>query len=106
MSGSFAVMQIYSEECKVPSHDGYTCEETRDGNNVDFDVVYERNGWKWKRCPKCKHCIEFFGGSHIVTCRRYSSTIDVVADVELNFATGVDNKYHSRIPSSLSICVA
>nr|GEY68777.1 IBR domain, zinc finger, RING/FYVE/PHD-type, E3 ubiquitin ligase RBR family [Tanacetum cinerariifolium] len=37
----------------VPWNDGgYTCKETRDGNNVDFDVVCERNEWKWKRCPK------------------------------------------------------
>nr|GFC68811.1 probable E3 ubiquitin-protein ligase RNF217 [Tanacetum cinerariifolium] len=45
-------LKPFCYQCKVPWHDGYTCEETRDGNNVDFDVVYERNGWKWKRCPK------------------------------------------------------
>ncbi|PWA40793.1 IBR domain, Zinc finger, RING/FYVE/PHD-type, E3 ubiquitin ligase RBR family [Artemisia annua] len=38
--------------CKAPWHDGYTCEELRDGNNVDFDVVCKKNGWTWKRCPK------------------------------------------------------
>nr|GEZ53069.1 probable E3 ubiquitin-protein ligase RNF217 [Tanacetum cinerariifolium] len=72
-------LKPFCYQCKVSWHDGYTCEETRDGNNVDFDVVCERNGWKWRRCPKY---------------------------VELNFATGVDNKYHSGIPSIVYICVA
>nr|GFA32471.1 probable E3 ubiquitin-protein ligase RNF217 [Tanacetum cinerariifolium] len=62
-------LKPFCYQCKVLWHDGYTCEDTRDGNNVDFDVVCERNGWKWKSCPKCKHCIEFLGGCHIVTCR-------------------------------------
>ncbi|PWA40794.1 hypothetical protein CTI12_AA559690 [Artemisia annua] len=56
-------------KCKVAWHDGYTCEETRDGNNVDFDVVCKNNGWKLNRCPKCKHCIEYLGGSLIIKCR-------------------------------------
>nr|XP_043626139.1 E3 ubiquitin-protein ligase RNF144A-like [Erigeron canadensis] len=61
-------------QCKVPWHDGYTCEETRDGNNVDFAVVCEKNGWNWKRCPKCGHCIEidlycYRVGCWILKCR-------------------------------------
>ena len=62
-------LKPFCYKCKVAWHDGYTCEETRDGNNVDFDVVCKNNGWKLKRCPKCKHCIEYLGGSLMIICR-------------------------------------
>lgn len=55
--------------CKVPWHAGYTCEEnaeTRDENDVAFGVVCETKGWK--RCPKCRHCVERVDGCNDVKC--------------------------------------
>ncbi|GKD90436.1 probable E3 ubiquitin-protein ligase RNF217 [Tanacetum coccineum] len=60
-------LKPFCYQCKAPWHDGYTCEETRDGNNVDFEVVCKKNGWNWKRCPKY---------------------------VGPNFATSAEKKYH------------
>ncbi|GJU24103.1 probable E3 ubiquitin-protein ligase RNF217 [Tanacetum coccineum] len=75
-------LKPFCYQCKAPWHDGYTCEETRDGNNVDFEVVCKKNRWNWKRCPKCRL-------------------------VGLNFATRRTKEYHfcARF-EYLSICVA
>ncbi|GJR62034.1 probable E3 ubiquitin-protein ligase RNF217 [Tanacetum coccineum] len=54
-------LKPFCYQCKAPWHDGYTCEETRDGNNVDFEVVCEKNWWNWKRCPKCRYRWEELG---------------------------------------------
>ncbi|GJW47046.1 probable E3 ubiquitin-protein ligase RNF217 [Tanacetum coccineum] len=72
-------LKPFCYQCKAPWHDGYTCEETRDGNNVDFEVVCKKNRWNWKRCPKY---------------------------VGPNFATSAEKKYHFGVSSSSSICVA
>ncbi|PWA58376.1 hypothetical protein CTI12_AA397620 [Artemisia annua] len=63
--------QPFCFKCKVSWHVGYSCDETRDLNDVAFRVISESEGWK--RCPKCSHCIERTGGCHTITCR-YSSS--------------------------------
>ncbi|PWA84716.1 IBR domain, Zinc finger, RING/FYVE/PHD-type, E3 ubiquitin ligase RBR family [Artemisia annua] len=56
--------------CKVAWHSGFRCEESgemRDGNDVAFGVLSERE--KWMRCPVCRHCVELVRGCAIVRCR-------------------------------------
>ncbi|XP_076947267.1 uncharacterized protein LOC143619149 [Bidens hawaiensis] len=56
--------------CKVSWHDGFTCEETeknKDENNVAFDVLYKTN--KWRKCPRCGHCVERVYGCRHIQCR-------------------------------------
>ncbi|KAI3797212.1 hypothetical protein L1987_32469 [Smallanthus sonchifolius] len=53
--------------CKVPWHASSTCEERRDENDVAFDVLYETN--KWRKCPRCGHCIEHVSGCSTIRCR-------------------------------------
>ncbi|XP_076935535.1 E3 ubiquitin-protein ligase RSL1-like [Bidens hawaiensis] len=56
--------------CKIPWHDGYTCEESgeiRDQNDAAFGSLCERK--KWKRCPGCRHCVERVEGCPFVRCR-------------------------------------
>ncbi|GKE73252.1 probable E3 ubiquitin-protein ligase RNF217 [Tanacetum coccineum] len=79
-------LKPFCYKCKVPWHDGYTCEETRDGNNVDFDVVCKKNGWNWKRCPKCRYYIQFIGGCPIVKCRFVLLYIAYTLIASLNFS--------------------
>ncbi|XP_076917709.1 E3 ubiquitin-protein ligase RSL1-like [Bidens hawaiensis] len=56
--------------CKVTWHEGFTCEETRkhrDENSVAFDLLYKKN--KWRRCPRCGHCVERVDGCALIRCR-------------------------------------
>ncbi|XP_052193732.1 E3 ubiquitin-protein ligase RSL1-like [Diospyros lotus] len=62
--------QLFCFQCKLPWHAGYRCEESgqaRDRNDIVFGVLAERN--KWKRCPKCYHCVELVAGCSSVMCR-------------------------------------
>ncbi|MFS8006259.1 putative IBR domain, E3 ubiquitin ligase RBR family, TRIAD supradomain-containing protein [Helianthus anomalus] len=53
--------------CRVPWHAGSTCRETRDENDVAFDVICEKN--KWQRCPSCRRRVEHVDGCNHVICR-------------------------------------
>ncbi|KAJ0466412.1 putative transcription factor C2H2 family [Helianthus annuus] len=53
--------------CRVPWHAGSTCRETRDENDVAFDVICEKN--KWKRCPSCRCRVEHVGGCNLIMCK-------------------------------------
>lgn len=57
--------------CGVNWHAGYSCDETagvvRDDNDVAFGVLAEAR--RWRRCPRCRHCVELIEGCSIVKCR-------------------------------------
>ncbi|XP_047312659.1 E3 ubiquitin-protein ligase RSL1-like [Impatiens glandulifera] len=62
--------QLLCFNCKISWHDGFSCEESgviRDAEDVAFKVLEKVNNWK--RCPKCRHCVELW------------------EDVEFSFAT-------------------
>ncbi|KAI3797210.1 hypothetical protein L1987_32465 [Smallanthus sonchifolius] len=67
--------------CKVTWHASSTCEETRDENDVAFDVLYETN--KWRRCPRCGHCVEHVSGCSTIRCRSSAESL---------FATSAEKK--------------
>ncbi|XP_047312661.1 E3 ubiquitin-protein ligase RSL1-like [Impatiens glandulifera] len=57
-------------KCKISWHAGFSCEESgvvRDPNYAAFGALAEKK--EWKRCPRCRHCIELRGGCLIVNCR-------------------------------------
>ncbi|GFY94400.1 hypothetical protein Acr_09g0008460 [Actinidia rufa] len=69
----FEAALLGSDHCAqfdVRWHAGYRCEESgemRDRIDVAFRVLAERN--KWKRCPRCYHCVELVQGCSNVKCR-------------------------------------
>ncbi|XP_076914219.1 E3 ubiquitin-protein ligase RSL1-like [Bidens hawaiensis] len=56
--------------CKIPWHDGYTCEESGeiiDQNDIAFGELSAKI--HWMRCPRCRHCVELVEGCSFLRCR-------------------------------------
>ncbi|KAK9073032.1 hypothetical protein SSX86_007354 [Deinandra increscens subsp. villosa] len=53
--------------CQVPWHEGSSCGETKDENDIAFDVLYKKSNWRI--CPKCGNCVEHNGGCLVILCR-------------------------------------
>lgn len=62
--------RLFCFRCRMTWHAGFRCEESRemrDGNDVAFGVLAERN--RWMRCPRCRHFVERVEGCKIMKCR-------------------------------------
>ncbi|KAJ3677206.1 hypothetical protein LUZ60_002930 [Juncus effusus] len=63
--------RLFCAHCKVPWHEGLSCEEYKDEKSRDDYLNLQRLATerKWKRCPHCSFYIEKTTGCRKISCR-------------------------------------